>query len=293
MNDVGTCLNCGNETKWDRRIKSIRKFCCLECSHDYRRRNNTYRNDVLKREQTCLKKYGTKTAAESDVVKQKIFRTNLKKYGSKSALWGTTVEAQKNIEKRLEDNFKKYGTRYPSQNIDIKEKGKKTCVEKYGSTTYLNSKFGKDKARENMHKTVLLKYGVNNVMQVKEIFEKQQNSLRNSIKKYVLPSGKEIIKQGYEPQFLDYIFQNQLLKEDEINYYPEPIDYDIDGKVHRYFPDFLIPKYNLIVETKSSYTNILDKNVKLKEQASIDNGYKYLKIINNDFTQLKEFINAA
>lgn len=139
--------------------------------------------------------------------------------------------------------------------------------------------------REKQALKCMLLYGVRSPVQNKDIHEKQQ---KNSYKTrpYILPSGKIINKQGYEPQFLDYIFQNNILKEDEINYSVSAIKY-IDGanKERKYFADFYIPKWNLIVEIKSSFTNKLDKNVLLKEQACLSQGFKYVKIINNKFEE--------
>ena len=47
-------------------------------------------------------------------------------------------------------------------------------------------------------------------------------------------------------------------------------------KKHRYFPDFYIPKDNLIIEVKSTFTynKELEKNL-LKEQCVKDAGFKY------------------
>lgn len=125
-----------------------------------------------------------------------------------------------------------------------------------------------------------------------EVIKKQKRSLFTH-KPYKLPSGKIIKIQGYEPQFLDYIFENKLLKEDEIDYEPKRIEYFTpDNKRHYYFPDFYIPKQNIVVEIKSTY--ILNKQTpqvqQLKEQATLKSGYNYCFILDNDFSQLKQLI---
>ncbi len=111
-----------------------------------------------------------------------------------------------------------------------------------------------------------------------------------------LPSGEQIYKQGYEPQFLDYVFSNHLLAEDEIEYRPKSIKYidtTLNNKSRHYFPDFYIPKYNLIIEVKSEY--ILKKqtllNANLKRQATIDLGFNYILILDNNFNEFKQFIS--
>jgi hypothetical protein len=51
---------------------------------------------------------------------------------------------------------------------------------------------------------------------------------------------------------------------------------DKDKKTHRYFPDFYIPKDNLIIETKSKYTYDADIYINiLKQKATEELGYNY------------------
>lgn len=106
-------------------------------------------------------------------------------------------------------------------------------------------------------------------------------------KKYVLPSGNEIYVQGYEPQFLDYVFQKKLLKEEEFDFQPKTISYMKNSKKHHYFPDFHIPKLNMIVEVKSPW--VLQKQTPetqlLKEQATKQAGFDYILILDNNFEE--------
>lgn len=110
-------------------------------------------------------------------------------------------------------------------------------------------------------------------------------------KKYILPSEKIIFIQGYEPQFLDFIFSNKIFKENEICFSHRVIPYiDEKGINRRYIPDFYIPKYNLIIEIKSSWILKIQNEykVKCKEKGTKSAGYNFYMIINNNF---KEFIN--
>jgi hypothetical protein len=112
----------------------------------------------------------------------------------------------------------------------------------------------------------------------------------NCPKKYILPSGKIVYLQGYEPQFLDYIFQNNILKETEINYHPQSIKYiGYDNKSHLYMPDFYIPKWNLIVEIKSTFVlNYFDKDCIFKKNACINQHYNYLLLLDNNFSEFND-----
>ena len=84
---------------------------------------------------------------------------------------------------------------------------------------------------------------------------------------------------GFENQFLDYVFYNHILNENEIVYSPKSIVYFLDSEKHLYFPDFYVPKWNLIVEIKSTYTMRTDKNLLLKENATKHAGFNYIRII--------------
>jgi hypothetical protein len=51
---------------------------------------------------------------------------------------------------------------------------------------------------------------------------------------------------------------------------------DTSNKKHRYYPDFYIPKNNLIIEVKSSFTYKVNLKINLlKEKATKKVGYKY------------------
>ena len=125
-----------------------------------------------------------------------------------------------------------------------------------------------------------------------ETIKKQRRSMATH-KEYKLPSGKIIKIQGYEPQFLDYCFSNNIFKENDFDF--ETImkfQYTTsDGKLHYYYPDFYIPKQNIIVEVKSWY--ILEKNPpeiqKLKARAVKRAGYRYIFILDNNFKPIDSF----
>ena len=71
------------------------------------------------------------------------------------------------------------------------------------------------------------------------------------------------------------------IKEEDINlFWMVNKKKDNDGKNRRYYPDFYIPKENLLVEVKSTYTYLadLDKNI-LKEQCALKSGFNYKLIV--------------
>lgn len=267
----GVCC-CGKETKFYKNYYS--NYCSSKCAANAKitRSRAIYTN---------MKLLGVENPFKSKEIQEKIKETNNKLYGV-----NYPGQSEKIKFKIKETCMKKYGKEHALQVKSIRDKGKETFKIKYGFEYYSQTQEMKDKA-EN---TCLNRYGVRHALQNKEIYENKQKTAHNT-KSYILPSGKLIYKQGYEPQFLDYVFKNNILKEDEIVYYTKHIKYvQSDNKIHHYVPDFYIPKWNLIVEVKSWYTEKADKYVILKEQACIRDGFKYLRIVDNNFDTLTNFI---
>jgi hypothetical protein len=106
-------------------------------------------------------------------------------------------------------------------------------------------------------------------------------------KKYTLPSGKVIHVQGYEDNFLNYVFNNNILQEEDFDFQNIPRFKYADVK--HYYPDFYIPKHNIIVEIKSEYT--LQQSDKRK-YASIDiEKYKFIIIVDKEYQEFDKLIN--
>jgi len=280
------CLECGKPTRFSSAKYEYNFHCSYTCSANNpdlkQRRNEKY----IK---TCLAKYGVKYASLSPIVRKKIEDFNYKKYGQKTNMGTADFKQKANI-----TFLQKYGVINPFANQLIQEKIQNTILQKFGAKHDFSSPI----MREKFKITMLKKYGAENSSQVPELLLKQQtNAYKN--KPYCLPSGKIIFKQGYEPQFLDYIFQNNILNEDEIVYHPKGIKYmGRDNKQHIYFPDFYIPKWNLIIELKSTFTIQLDKNVYQKEKYTKKQGYRYLRLINRkntnklSYLKLRNFIKS-
>jgi len=121
-------------------------------------------------------------------------------------------------------------------------------------------------------------------------FEHQIKAIKNNYKrkKFVLPSGRVAIVQGYEDDFLNYIFKNNLFKEEDICFKPPRIKYAVN---RYYYPDFFIPRLNLLIEIKSNYT--LKKTNPEKLKAAYNSSYNFLIIIDKDYSEFRKFINEA
>ena len=190
-------------------------------------------NKILKHKKTIKQKYNVENISQIENVKEKKKETCLKKWGYETNL----------------------------SHPDIKEQIKKTNIEKYGVSNLFNSR----KIQDKIKKTNLEKYGVSNPMQNKEIFEK---SLKSGTKRkpYIFDTGDLVIVQGYEPLALELLEKQGYVFED-IKIEPFKIQYELNNKKHYYFPDIYIPKENLIIEVKSTWTYKLhlEKNLKKRE----------------------------
>jgi hypothetical protein len=320
----GKCLTCDN--KFNKTFRAMIKFTanCIECSMKIR---------VIKRESTCLQKFGVKNPNQSKEIIEKRQNTNMKKYGFPNASQNKDViekfkktqrETYDNpikkdiiIQKRQNTTMERYNKKYSTQVEVFKEKMKKTSLERYGVEHPMKSAIVKEiqkeaiyksqggytynvpELMEKVNKTMIEKYNVENAMhsetckmklkdtinkkygtdypmQNKDIMEK---SFKMSFKKkpYTLPSGKIIEYQGYENFALDELLK--IYNEDEIvngiQNVPE-LWYETNGKKHRHYVDFYIPKEKKCIEVKSTFTlkskkdNVFDKQTYAKQQ-----GYLY------------------
>ena len=80
-----------------------------------------------KYEDTCMKKYGVKSAIQSQEIQNKIKTTNLERYGCENAMQNKEIQ-----NKVRETNLERYGCEYATQNKEIQNKSKETCIKKYG-----------------------------------------------------------------------------------------------------------------------------------------------------------------
>jgi hypothetical protein len=127
--------NCDKLTNYKNSTLGYNEYCCNKCiSSDPNIKN-------IKIEKS-IKKYGTKTPAQSKEIKEKTIKTNKEKYGSNSPM--SNIDIQNKSKKTL---FKNYGVDNPNKHPELigkrvesfknninqyKESYKKTSIEKYG-----------------------------------------------------------------------------------------------------------------------------------------------------------------
>jgi hypothetical protein len=220
--------------------------------------------------ETILQKYGVTSPAKNEIIKQKIKNTNLQKYGVECSLQNKDVQ-----NKRKQTNLLKYGVEYPSQNQDIKHKVKQTCLDRFGVEYCLQSEDVKNKGKQ----TCLEKYGYEHY-QHNKLASENASKKAYKLKKVITPSGKEIMCQGYEHFALVYLIHCINIEEENIinnrKDVPEIWYNDLDGKQHRHYVDIFIPKENLCIEVKSTWTFKKQSDIIfLKQSAAKELGYNY------------------
>jgi hypothetical protein len=233
-------------------------------------KNCTKINQQINVKKTNLKKYGVENLFQSKEIKEKIKLTNLEKYGVENPTYSKEIREQTK-KKCLE----KYGVEHTCKLNHVIEKRKEANLNKYNSEYPFQSKI-----YQEIFKTKCLeKYGVENPQQVPEIAEKAaKNSYRK--KTYILPSGKELICQGYEPFALDKLIKEENILENDIvtgcKNVPQIWYEDETGKKHRHYVDIFIPSQNRCIEVKSTWTAEKKKdNIYLKQSAAKELGYNY------------------
>lgn len=209
-----------------------------------------------------LEKYGYEMPLQNKCLQQKIKKSNLDRYGVENPM------QRKEIAAKVSETKKKYDDKQKQQYL---ERRTYTWRKKYKLSNVFENK--------TMIKAAMMeKYGITNPAHEPKF--KSDNSIPKSVRKeYIWKNGKISKVQGFEPSVLceleeqGYGFEEVKTKKSDM---PAIWYVGEDGKKHRYYPDFYIPKENLIIEVKSSYTMLYDfyKN-NLKAVATKELGYNY------------------
>jgi hypothetical protein len=175
---------------------------------------------TLKKEETCMIKFGCKCSLQNNYVRNKSKKTKLDKYGNENYINIEKIKKTKldkygnenynNIEKIKKTMLERYGVEYTFQSKKLKNKSKETCIFKYGVDEILKDK----KIRAKIKNTNLIKYGVVNPMMSQEISSKSKNKkLNKTVEKY---SDIGVIdnKGTYVTLYCDICQKNIKIKKD-------------------------------------------------------------------------------
>ena len=277
LSSIPTCPICNDTNMWKGSglysLAGYQKTCgnkdCL----------SLYRKTINSPSQNVTRKYGVDNISQTQEWRDKVKETNLERRGVE---WNTqdkkfiersnfvrSENKESVLNKRIETNLKKYGTKYAIQNSSIKEKQK---LSMKNSDVFNYDRIIKSKT------TNFSKYGGWFCASVKCQDKKYQ------LKEYVFPSGNKVFIQGYENKCIDellhlgYEENNIIVGNLEIEKYVGTINYFTkDGVKHRYYPDIYIVSENRLIEVKSTYTRSLSVDVQLlKENACLTKGFSFI-----------------
>jgi len=250
--------------------------CSNQCAHDVGKNKKTW---------------DKKSDEEKQEIVKKLKQTKLERHGNENYV---------NIEKQKKTSLERHGV----QGYNNREKCRQTKLENHGDEFWSNpekiseTKLNKDdKENEEINKkreeTCMSTYGVSNVSQDSEILEKIRKNCFQ-LKDYILPSGRIVKIQGYENFALDLLFKQGYVEKDLLIE-----DKDIENQIgkiwysnkkHRYLPDIYIISENKIIEVKSEWTFMLDRDkILLKKQGCINMGMKFeFMVFNKKYILLTE-----
>jgi hypothetical protein len=189
---------------------------------------------------------------------------NFTTYPKQCLTCGSDITDFESFNQQYKSNFCSYSCM--NSNEGVYKKKQDTHLKNYGTTLIGQGEESKKKAKQ----TCLTRFGAEHNMQTEEGYIKNQ---RHKTKQLILPSGKQISYQGYENVAILKLLENY--SEQELHTQGMGIPTIWYGK-SRYYPDIFIPKDNLIIEVKSTWTfqAMKEKNL-LKRDACIKAGYNF------------------
>lgn len=331
---VFKCTNCRQEVQIQKR--KFTKSLCRKCKLDEKRKNGAYDNVPKKMKETALKKYGVECFTQSDVFKEKLKENNLKKYGVENYFnsddfkkkredtlidkYGSIENFYKHQNKKAEETFKenhkeskaeflsnavknKYGCNV-QQVKEIREKTKKTCLEKYGSESPLGNKninkkahetfkkrygtastFGFNSTRQKSMKTMLERYGVEMPGLSPEIMKKAHG-------KYSI--GNEVFDSSWELAYYIWLKDNNY----NFEYHPNvKFEFIFNNKKHSCLPDFKVNNEFIEIKGgqfiddtgiwKNPYEKTLNDLYEAKHQCLLKNNVKIITDCNKQLDYVK------
>ena len=197
IENLPKCKNCGKELKFYRISKPFLTYCSNKCK-------NSDVNHINKVKDTCKLHYGVEVPIQNEILQNKIHQTKYEKYNNLN-----------NYQKISKSIFNKYGVKCTFSDILFREKGKQTCLKKYGVENYGMLKEHKQKLTSE--------YVIN-----KRIETQRNNGTLNSSK-----TECEIFN----------LLQTKFL--DVIHHYK-------DKKRYPFVCDFYIPSLDLFIEYQGS-----------------------------------------
>lgn len=162
---IGICLKCGKDTEFRSIAAGYKNYCSHKCSIT---NIDVSIKRQLQTEKALFEKYGVINASQIKGVPQKVKATKKERYGD---------ETYTNPKKNQKTCLEKYGVTSYTQTEEYNQKIKKTSLKKYGVEHHTQSEKVKNKNKQ----TCLSRYGTEHAIQSPEI--------RKRIKETIIRNG--------------------------------------------------------------------------------------------------------
>lgn len=266
-------------------------------------------------------KYGVDNVFQSEIIKEKIKKTNLERYNVEYAAQSDLVknklrdaynkkspqEKFEILEKQRKSFNERYGTDWGLQSEEIKEKIKETNLKKYGAENPL-SKGTKPYFKRN--ETVKSKYKVDNVFQDANIKDKCKQTF---LKRYGVEHALQYV-DFFKKAKAHYVYMGDYFDSSwELAYYiynfdigkniihePCSFNYEYNNITYKYYPDFLIDGQYQEIKGDHFFENgvlicpfdrSLDGKMLEKYKCMIEHGVIILKY--NDVKEAIQYVNTT
>ena len=216
------------------------------------------------RKKTFLRKFGVDNPWKATSVKKKIRKTLKEKYGVTNPSKSMEIQAKKIRTFKLnygkehwtmnKKAFKLKGSPFTPETI---EKGKRTCLKRYGFENVFSSPL----IQEKIAFTNLERFGVENPGGLAEVSFKRKIATDHLGKRHVLLGCEPLALKVFSKMKSVIRIDSKAVDVPRYRYK------GLDGKMHTYHPDFLVYTKNNqhIVEVKSEWTLIMDIDKNLKK----------------------------
>lgn len=242
-------------------LKTKVQFMCTVCGRESTRtlfhKSMDFICSPCKVKQTMLKKYGVTNPSQAPFVKQKKKETALKHYGVENPM-----QCKEVVQTLQNNNLEKYGVVCTGALKSTQEKMKQTCLKKYGVDHFAKTPDYRIKCREA--------WGEKDNEELKQIENKRKQTLEEKYgnKNY---NNREKFRETYIERYgglhvsHNYRYEDQsfdskwelavwiwaLDMHKHIKREPKALQYEFEGEIHNYYPDFEIE--GTLVEVKGGH----------------------------------------
>ena len=238
-------------------------------------RQEFYRQNRIKSQQTNLKKYGVFDASHTEEANKKRIDTYLNKYGVDNPMKDKDVQ-----QKAQQTDLIKYGSRYHINAEEVQEKARQTIKEKYGTRSEMLKQFTPKKEQTN-----LKKYGVKCVANNPEIRKKILLDMQKKGNDPTLSSSQQRYINsllGGELNFLvDYYHIDSFVERDGIGVEYSGSGHDLSVRIGRETPEHFAGKEkarkNFFINRKIPILEFVSKTDKLPSDETIIHFYEMAK----------------